>query len=102
VWGALYVVDEQDRPRLDRAEGLGSGYDTEMVTVQTEGGPREALTYVATIKSDAVKPYTWYKHHVLVGAEEVRLPLDYVERIRAVDAVEDTNKRRHQAEFSIY
>ena len=64
VWGALYKIDAGHRHQLDRAEGLGYGYDAKIVMVKTANGPVEALTYVATMKAAGLKPFNWYKHHV--------------------------------------
>ena len=46
----MYAIATLDRAALDRAEGLGFGYDADLVTVQTTDGSVEALTYVATSK----------------------------------------------------
>ena len=96
VWGAVYEIAADEKPWLDDAEGLGSGYVDRTVAVESPSGPIEATTYVAS--SDAtrpgLKPYTWYKDFVLAGAIEHGLPLEYVETIRAVVAARDTNEVR--------
>ncbi len=49
VYGVLYRLDDDDRPRLDKAEGLGDGYQIRRVRVRREGAGAEedAFTYVA-------------------------------------------------------
>lgn len=102
VWGAMYLIGGQDRVALDRAEGLGKGYDAETVVVQTADGPREALTYVATRVASHLQPFTWYLHHVVTGALEVGLPPDYIGLIRDVKGIEDRDTERHAREMRIH
>ena len=106
VWGRLYHIDDADKERLDRYEGVGYGYDKICVTVESESGePVRAMTYC--VKDDAnknprLKPYTWYRQHVLVGAKEACLPLDYIKKIEEVKAKEDPCKKREWDELLIY
>lgn len=102
VWGALYLIGKQDRKRLDKAEAVGYGYEAQTVTVVTSDGPREALTYVATNKASGLKPYGWYKHHVIAGAEAIALPSEYIALIRAVEEEVDEDRERHAKEMSVY
>ena len=96
IWGAVYEIATAERPRLDHAEGLGSGYVDKMVEVQSTSGLNLVTAYVAS--SDAIspniKPYTWYTDFVLDGAIEHDLPLEYVGAIRAVVSVQDPNEAR--------
>ncbi|MGR7921394.1 hypothetical protein ACU6RQ_09845 [Zobellella denitrificans] len=48
--------------------GLGYGYDQKEVEVTTDQGSLISLMYFATRVNPALKPYRWYKEHVLVGA----------------------------------
>ncbi|PUB91560.1 MAG: hypothetical protein DBP01_01735, partial [gamma proteobacterium symbiont of Ctena orbiculata] len=41
-----------------------------------------AYTYYATFIDRTLKPYQWYKHHVLTGALEYGLPAPYIDRLR--------------------
>lgn len=89
VYGVVFAIDAGDRARLDAIEGLGVGYDDQMVDVVTSDGVVPAWTYVATIKDAALKPYHWYKQHVLLGAREGGLPPDYIDRIEMVESIDD-------------
>ena len=52
-----------------------------------------------TAIDEALKPYSWYKDHVLAGSQEHGLPPDYVaEFIEAVEAVEDPDAKRDKKE----
>src|SRR6202521_4484017 len=60
VWGVLFELDPEDKPALDKAEGVGAGYLEETVKVLTEAGPVIAVTYHATDKDPSLRPYHWY------------------------------------------
>lgn len=105
VIGVLFKFDPAERSALDAAEGAGKGYDAKIVTVTNgQGRRRKVLTYLASQGAidDALKPYTWYKDHVLAGAREHDLPADYVaDCIEAVAAVEDPDGARDQRERAV-
>jgi hypothetical protein len=103
--GVLFSFDPSERAALDSAEGAGKGYDAKVVTViNSKGRRRKVLTYLASPEAidDTLKPYSWYKDHVLAGAKEHDLPPDYVaEWIEAVEAVEDPDTTRDRAERAV-
>jgi len=98
VIGVLFRFDPTERAALDRAEGVGSGYESATVTVVNDKGRRrKVLTYLASSDyiDDGLKPYTWYKDFVLAGSREHDLPSDYVAAfIQSVEATEDPNAAR--------
>ena len=106
VWGRLYHIDDADKERLDCNEGLGYGYNNKCVTVELDCGCTVSATtyYVEDLAkiNPSLKPYTWYKKHVLVGAKEARLPPDYIKIIEEVKAKEDPCKKREWDELLIY
>ncbi|MDX1589368.1 MAG: gamma-glutamylcyclotransferase family protein [Oleiphilaceae bacterium] len=103
VWGMVAEIADKEKPRLDAIEGLGRGYEQKQVIVTTrEGEALEAQMYYATAIDDHLRPFDWYKQHVLVGAREHGLPEDYVAGIESVPAMEDPNPRRRKRELSIY
>ena len=104
VWGRLYHIDAEEKELLDCAEGRGYGYDDKCVTVELDSGATvRAVTYYANKKKDpTLKPYTWYKKHVLVGAKEACLPPDYIKKIEEVKARKDCDKEREAKELKIY
>lgn len=103
LWGAVFSIDPAEKPRLDDAEGLGSGYAEAAVEVESIAGRISAFTYVAA--ADAIrpdlKPYIWYKEFVVAGATEHALAPEYVDTIRAVEAVHDPNDVRRAAHEQI-
>ena len=62
----------------------------------------EAFAYDALRIGDGLRPFAWYKHHVLHGACEHGLPEDYIRAIEAIEAVADSDAARHAAEMAIY
>lgn len=105
VVGVLFSFDLAERERLDKAEGVGNGYNHAMVTViNAEGRRRKVLTYLADFDhiDNRLQPYTWYKELVLAGAGEHNLPANYVAaRIAPVEAISDPNAARDAKERSV-
>jgi gamma-glutamylcyclotransferase len=103
VHGIVFRIEAAEKAELDRQEGLGNGYEEKRVRVLTRDGESlEAATYYATRTRPGLKPYGWYKEHVLRGAREHGLPVAYVRAIESVDAVRDPDSARHARELSIY
>lgn len=101
IYGVLFTVSLADKAKLDRAEGNGAGYDETIVEVVTPSGVTKAVTYFATRKDSSLKPYNWYKQHVLDGAREGGLPVDYIAALMAVQSVEDSDLSRVERERSL-
>lgn len=104
IYGALFEIDPGQKPDLDRAEGLGYGYDVKQVSVvASDASVIEAMTYVATAIDESLQPYSWYLNHVLIGAIETALPGDYVKRkLKGVHAIEDKDKLRNTQQRAIH
>lgn len=101
VYGVIFKIDPQEKPDLDRHEGLGYGYEEKTVTVFDSGAKEfEVSTYFATKIEPSLKPLNWYRHHVLYGAREFGLPDDYIEKYLNVDA--DKDDRFYEEEMAIY
>ncbi|MDH3974282.1 MAG: gamma-glutamylcyclotransferase [Deltaproteobacteria bacterium] len=103
VLGSLYRIDADHKVHLDRAEGLGMGYNEKSVSIYAESGQKmEAFTYYATHIDDKVSPYHWYKGHVLIGAREHDFPEEYIEMFLSVDSIDDPDAEREERELSIH
>jgi len=103
VIGAVFRLDPLEKPGLDLVEGLGFGYAEKSVSVICPSGvEHRASTYYATAIDLSLKPFSWYRHHVLVGAMESALPDDYIRRIEAVDHVEDPDRARDRLERALH
>ena len=103
VIGVVFEISASEKIDLDRYEGLAYGYDEKIVTVvSTEGKSIEAVTYYATDIDPALKPYHWYKEHVIRGAEEHKLPQDYIQIVSDIESIDDSDLFRHDVEMEIY
>lgn len=101
VHGVVYAIDRSEKTALDRAEGLGKGYDERQVTVDVNGTPFFATMYYATRKDPSLKPYSWYKAHVLFGAAEHELPAAYVAALAAIETLQDPDAKRHEMQMAL-
>lgn len=103
VIGALFEINKCEKKALDRAEGLGYGYDEKVVRVHNDAGDFvEATTYYATSIDPSLKPYSWYLNHVTVGAKETNVPEKYLNNIQHIECLEDTDKKRAAEQCAIH
>jgi gamma-glutamylcyclotransferase len=101
VHGVLFEIENKDKDNLDRAEGVGNGYEKKSVEVVTASGQFLATTYVAIKKDNTVQPYHWYKAIVVTGAVEHGLPNGYIEWLRTFYSKNDSDKVRRSKNESI-
>lgn len=102
VYGVVYRIAMSERVALDKAEGLHHGYRDEIFTVIAEDAAHPALACVATDKRQGLAVVDWYLEHVLAGAVEHGLPLDYVRAIRQMPMVVDVDSGRAARERALY
>lgn len=103
VIGVLYKIAPEERPLLDRIEGVGAGYAAIDVRLMLHSGEfTQAFTYQATQIDTSALPFLWYKIHVLQGAYEHGLPDDYIAQLEAIPALDDPDRERHRRELLIY
>lgn len=101
--GVLFTIDEKHIHLLHAVEGVGAGYEMKQVTVTTHaGGGVRAFTYYATHVKNDLKPFHWYKYHVLSGAREHNLCPEYIDQILSVRSIDDPDNARVLRELSIY
>lgn len=85
VWGVVWSIDDVDKPALDRAEGLGRGYEQMPVKVFSETtGEIECLAYVALEQKyleSKLGPHSWYSELVLLGAHQWSLPPEWIKTL---------------------
>ena len=94
VWGVVFELDPEEKPALDKAEGLGAGYMEKVVSILTQAGWITAVTYLATDKDASLRPYHWYKALVIAGAREHGLPPSYRSHLELVVTVSDPDPAR--------
>jgi gamma-glutamylcyclotransferase len=101
VYGVLFEINVAEKPALDRFEGLGFGYEEKEVDIDVQGQLHRASTYYATTCVPSLKPWSWYRAHVVAGAREHGLPMAYIEALEAAAAAEDPDRERHEREMAI-
>ena len=103
VHGVVFQILASEKPELDKQEGKGAGYEDKIVSVITQNGETlDAVTYYATNIDPSLKPYDWYKEHVIRGSREHGLPPEYIATIDAINSMPDPDTNRHKRELSIY
>lgn len=101
VHGVLYETPAHEKQHLDRAEGLGFGYEEKVVLVECKTGLLTATAYVATHIDEDILPFTWYKALVIAGAVEHSLPMAYINGLGAIEAKLDADAHRHALHLSL-
>ena len=87
-WGVLFSVSSKSLAGLDSAEGAPVHYRRETVTVCTEQGERQAMTYLA--QPDKVlpvpdRPWDWYLALILAGGKSYPdIPSDWIKKLRQI------------------
>lgn len=94
TYGVLFSIRKTEEAALDKAEGVGKGYERRPVTVTTDGGDVAAIAYIATKKNPGVRPYDWYHAFVLAGAIEHQLPADYLAWLGTIETQRDPGEAR--------
>lgn len=102
IHGVAFMISPEHGPILDHFEELDVGYRKKTVTLLTDEGEVDAFTYAAIDIAEGLKPYDWYRDHVLRGAIEHGLPAAYVDRIRRVAFTPDPDVGRGARESLIY
>ncbi|CAM3621536.1 gamma-glutamylcyclotransferase family protein [Parendozoicomonas haliclonae] len=104
IHGVLFRISPHDKQTLDEIEGVGRGYEDQLIEVSNPSGiTTSAHTYIATHTSALIKPFSWYVNHVLIGALEQRLPSSYVTaKIKTITTVEDPDRERDNHQRAIH
>lgn len=94
AFGVVYRIDEACWPALDEYEG--DGYERQFVDLGASNVPEPVQTYTAMPewRSDALRPFDWYRKMVEIGARFHGFPDDYIARIAAAEAVPDSDLER--------
>ena len=99
VYGVLYEISVGEKLALDKAEGLGNGYEAKNAEWRSKMLP-VWRPFTTQPTSPSLKPYTWYKAFVVAGAKH-NLPGKYIELLVATDAIEDPDRERHSRNWRL-
>ncbi len=101
VYGVVYEIPLAEKHRLDRAEGLGFGYEEQTKTVDLAGQLVAVQAYVATRIDPVLLPYVWYRALVVAGAMEHNVPSAYIDGLRRVPVIHDPDQQRHAEQMAL-
>lgn len=104
VWGVLFNIDAKEKPLLDKAEGLGLGYNEDKLTFYDEfNNPHPAQVYIADSKAtdNSLLPYDWYKDFIVTGAIQNHLPEEYITLLQSIPCIPDPDEKRRIKNCSI-
>jgi gamma-glutamylcyclotransferase len=104
VWGVVFEIDSGQKPDLDRAEGLGRGYEEKQIILKdcTDQSYRAWMYFASeSHKNAALRPYSWYLRFVVEGAKQHGLPSDYIALLEHAESAEDRDAVRDAGERSI-
>jgi hypothetical protein len=98
--GVLFSIDLAERDALDRAEGLGVGYDrVDDFAVRRAGTAAvvRASTYLARQPAPALLPYDWYLALVIAGAREHGFDRRRIRALLATASLAHDDRPAHEA-----
>lgn len=63
VWGVIFEINENEKPILDRAEGLNHGYHETIIEVRIGKENQNAQVYISDLDAidEGLNAYHWYK-----------------------------------------
>lgn len=104
VWGVIFEIDDSEKANLDKAEGLGKGYNESTLSfLDLQNNSHEAQVYIADESSinEELHPYDWYKEYIVSGAKENDLPKEYIEKLEAINFIEDKDTERRSKNLGV-
>lgn len=104
VWGVLFSIDNNEKALLDKAEGLGKGYNECTLTFFDEiNNSYTAQVYIADSKAidNDLLPYDWYKEFIVTGAIQNKLPAEYISQLQSITCIRDHDEERRTKNYSI-
>lgn len=104
VWGVLFNIDSKEKPLLDKAEGLGLGYNEDTLTFFDQlSNSYFAQVYIADSNSinNHLFPFDWYKEFIVTGGIQNQLPADYISLLQSIPSVPDPDEKIRLKNYSI-
>ncbi len=104
VWGVLFSININEKSFLDKAEGLGMGYNEDKLTFFDDAdNSYRAQVYIADSKAidNNLFPYDWYKEFIVSGAILNKLSAEYISQLQSISSVRDHDEERRTKNYSI-
>jgi gamma-glutamylcyclotransferase len=102
--GVLLNIDSKEKLLLDKAEGLGLGYNEDTLTFFDQlSNSYSAQVYIADNSSinNHLLPFDWYKEFIVTGSIHNQLPADYISQLQSIPCIPDPDEKRRLKNFSI-
>ncbi len=95
VHAAIFELSIDEKPALDRIEGVNRGYHTHVLSLPGLG---EVHTYKADteFQDGSLVPFRWYRELVLHGARFHGFPRAYIDNIAAIPVADDPDAARQR------
>jgi gamma-glutamylcyclotransferase len=104
VWGVLFSININEKSFLDKAEGLGKGYNEDTLTFFDEANNSYAAQiYFADSKAidNNLFPYDWYKEFIVSGSIQNKLPAEYISQLQSIACIPDHDEERRMKNYAI-
>ena len=102
VHGVLFSIDAGERALLDKAEGLGHGYEICEADILCAQRVIPAFFYIAQEEHRGMaEPFEWYMNFARAGAHEHMLPLFYQQWLRDWKCQRDFDTQRREGNRDI-
>lgn len=100
VYVAVFDIDESERGILDSCEGLGAGYNHQLIDVDRFGS---CSTYIGDTSAidNSLRPFDWYREYVVRGAKLHGFPTEYLTALENVLADVDKDRNRSEREWNL-
>jgi hypothetical protein len=91
VWRVVQRIDITEKSSLDRAEGLGNGYNLNSFKLEIDGQVQDIHFFIATDRKYLKEgnPYDWYLDYVVKGAIENNFPIAHIKQLLSIAATVD-------------
>lgn len=102
--GVIFTINDKEKPLLDKAEGLGMGYNEDKLTFFDDtNNTYTAQVYIADSRAidNDLLPYDWYKEFIVTGAIQNKLPAEYISQLQSISCVRDHDEERRTKNYSI-
>jgi len=99
LYGVIHKIHLREKADLDKAEGLGMGYELDFFESELDGEIVSIGYYIAKDPDYLTqgRPYDWYLDYVKFGAKENQFPEGYLDNLNSVlYQIDLDNKRREE------
>ena len=103
VYGAIFNLSSTEKEYLDRYEGKGNGYKVSEIQIEHDGALYNCFTYAAQLShiDNNLLPYDWYKKLIILGAEYLNMPDEYIDAFRNYECIADPIDVRRNEHYEL-